>query len=171
MSERYWTEYEYQVYQPSVQAPYAFSKDVNGILYFPDANIDIAEVHVAIKVVDPYIVVPAEGDTFDRGTLYAHIVRDDASYHTGIIVPGMYDQLVKHIKWAVARGFEPIIMRPNNFYRGVGNQDKTLWQMQQQGVWVSGAWYHLATGKPHELRLPGKWTVSADFVEAHGARK
>jgi hypothetical protein len=161
---------EYQIYQPpGVQMPYEFA--VKDILYFPVADIDIVDVQKAIDSVKPYIVVPAEGDTFEQGTMHAHIMRNDSSHHTGIIVPGMHDELAQHIKWAVARGFEPIILRPANFYNGVGNQDKTLWQMQHQGVWVPGAWYHLATGRPHELQLPGRWTVSADFVGAHGARQ
>jgi hypothetical protein len=152
----------HQVWNPHKNIPE--TQKTKGILYFPDPTIEISEVHEAIEIVKPYIVVPTEGDTFERGTMYAHMVRNDPAYHTGILVPGMWDELAKHIKWAVARGFEPIVLRPTNFYGGTGTQDKDLWQMHQQGVWIPGAWYHLATSRPHSLHLPGRWTVGGDFV-------
>ncbi len=136
------------------------------ILHFPEANIDIAEVKEAINTCFPLIVVPAPGKTFTDATMNAHLIRNDSKYHTGILVPGTFDELNKHIKWAVAQGFGPIVLTPPNFY---GNQDKELWQMHQHGVWITGAWYHLATARPHALHLPGRWTVGDNFV--NGARQ
>jgi hypothetical protein len=77
-----------QVWEPRDKIPQDFTGRTRGLLYFPDPTIDISEVKEAIELVKPDIVVPSEGDTFERGTMYAHLIRSDPDYATGILVPG-----------------------------------------------------------------------------------
>jgi hypothetical protein len=122
------------------------------------------------------VVIPYEGANFEEATMNAHIMRDDSKYHTGIITDGMYDGLMHHIKWAEAHSLRPVVLSPLNFIGGEHddwpgkNQDKTLWQLHQQGAWSEDGWYHLATGISTHVELPGRWTIGGNFLD-FGARQ